>query len=66
MYHNLNPNCCPSSENKSEASGCCTPHFRHFISKTEIKEMLEKYREQLQKELAGVDERISELSRKEA
>jgi hypothetical protein len=32
----------------------------------EIKEMLTKYKEQLQKEIEGVDERISELSKKEA
>lgn len=66
MYHNLNPHCCSSAEISSEASCHCSPQARHFLSKKEVKEMLEKYREQLQKELAGVDERISELSKKEA
>jgi hypothetical protein len=66
MYHIVTPNCCSASEGKTDISGCCTPHFRHFPSSAELKEMLTKYKEQLQKEIEGVDERINELSKKEA
>jgi hypothetical protein len=45
---------------------CWTSHQRRFFPRSEIKEMLTKYKEQLQKEIEGVDERISELSKKEA
>jgi hypothetical protein len=66
MYqHIATPNCCSTEENCSEVSGCCLPHHRRFISKAELKEMLEKYKEQLRKEIEGVDERISKLSKKE-
>ena len=42
--------------------GCgCGPSFRRFFSSKEEKEGLENYREQLKKELAGVEERIKEL-----
>jgi len=34
---------------------------RHFISKTEKIEHLEKYKDQLQKELAGLEEYIAEM-----
>jgi hypothetical protein len=37
---------------------------RHFISSKEEGEKLEKYKEQLEKEIAGVDERIAELKKK--
>ena len=65
MYHVATPNCCSTEEACSEASGFCMPHHRRFISKAELKEMLEKYKEQLQKEIEGVNERISKLSKKE-
>jgi hypothetical protein len=44
-------------------STCCTPHFfvRRFISSKERLERLESYREQLEKEIAGIEERIQEL-----
>lgn len=46
--------------------GCCdvVPQFRHFFSSKEEKECLESYRDQLEKELAGVEERIKELEKK--
>lgn len=42
--------------------GCgCGSFFRRFISRKEEQEMLEGYRDQLKKELEGVEERIREL-----
>ena len=41
--------------------GCgCGPGFRRFFSAQEKRECLEKYRDQLKKELAGVEECIKE------
>lgn len=48
-------NCCGPCE-----CGCCPP-FRRFYSSEEKKERLENYRDELKKELAGVEERISGL-----
>jgi hypothetical protein len=49
-------------------SGCCccgpVTFFRRFISSQEEAERLEEYREQLKKEISGVEERIEELKRK--
>ncbi len=45
-------------------SGCCTPHGRQFMTKKEKKEMLEQYKEQLEKELEGVSEKIDEMEKK--
>jgi hypothetical protein len=39
----------------------CTPPLRRYYSSEEERERLESYREQLKKELAGVEERIGEL-----
>ena len=48
-----------------EVHGCeCNPSFRQFISKKEKKEYLEKYRDQLKKEIEGVEESIKELEKK--
>jgi len=45
--------------------GCgCGGSFRRFFSAKEEQECLEGYRDQLQKELAGVKERIQELQGK--
>lgn len=45
--------------------GCgCGPSFRRFISSEEERECLKTYRDQLKKELAGVEERIKELKAK--
>jgi hypothetical protein len=35
---------------------------RHFITPAEEKEMLEKYKESLKNELAGLEERLKELN----
>jgi hypothetical protein len=43
---------------------CCGPSFRHFKTAKEQREMLEEYREELEKELEGVKERIQELTKK--
>jgi hypothetical protein len=46
----------------SMSEGCdCHPSLRHFMSSDERQRMLEHYKEQLEKELAGVTERIDEL-----
>ncbi len=48
--------------------GCCScgcaGSFRRFYSSQEELECLEAYRDELVKELAGVDERLSELKGK--
>ncbi len=45
--------------------GCgCGSSFRRFFSSKEEKECLETHRDQLKKELAGVEERIKELKGK--
>jgi hypothetical protein len=36
---------------------------RHFVSSKEEAERLEQYREQLEKEIAGIDERIDDLKK---
>ena len=45
--------------------GCgCGTSFRHFMSAKEEQERLEEYKEQLKKEIAGVEECIQELTSK--
>ncbi len=45
--------------------GCsCGPTFRHFMSKEEKKGNLEAYRDQLKKEISGLDECIQDLEKK--
>lgn len=46
--------------------GCCCsgPSFRRFFSTKEEEERLEDYRDQLKKELAGLEERLKELKEK--
>jgi glutathione S-transferase len=46
--------------------GCCGcgPSFRRFFSSKEEKEWLENYRDQLKKELAGLEERLKERKEK--
>ena len=45
--------------------GCgCGTGFRRFFSTQEKRECLENYRDQLKKELTGVEERISEWESK--
>jgi hypothetical protein len=48
--------------NNKLASDCCCIHPRHFMTSAEKQKMLEQYRDELEKELAGVKERIDELS----
>ena len=44
---------------QTHGCGCeCTMFPRHFISSKEKKEMLENYKDQLQKELQGIEECI--------
>jgi hypothetical protein len=50
-----------------QLGGCgpgCGPFPRSYFSSKEVKEMLEEYRSQLEKELAGVEERIKDLKSK--
>jgi hypothetical protein len=44
--------------------GYCGCRFRQFLSSKEEVELLEGYKEQLQREIAGVDGRIKELGEK--
>lgn len=45
--------------------GCgCGPFFRRFLSAKEEEERLEEYRDQLKKELEGVEEHIKEHKRR--
>ena len=60
--------CQPSgSQGMLGACGCncgccgCGTFFRRFISAKEEQERLEEYRDQLKKEIVGVEERIQEL-----
>jgi hypothetical protein len=51
----------------SRASGCCCGpgHIvRRFVSSKEEAERLEQYKEQIEKEIAGIDERIDDLKKK--
>ncbi len=42
---------------------CCGGHLsRHFITKQERREALERYKEQLQKELTGVEEHLQAMT----
>lgn len=42
--------------------GCgCGPGFRRFFSTQEERDCLESYKDQLEKELAGIEERIKQL-----
>ena len=54
--------CQPAMAHRSTGlTGCgcgCGPGFRRFVSPQEEREWLESYRDQLNKELGGVDDRI--------
>jgi len=43
----------------------CGCRFRQFLSPEEEVELLEGYRDQLRKEIVGVEKRINELKKKE-
>ena len=57
--------CCETTHHGAPAmhhaslSCCCFP--RHFVSKEEHREHLEKYREQLKKELNGVEQALDKM-----
>ncbi|MBE0635523.1 hypothetical protein IH601_05965 [Candidatus Bipolaricaulota bacterium] len=69
--------CCggEASAHRIVASSCCDGHegaqaiaahqccgfSRHYITKAERKEALEQYRDQLQKELTGVEEHLQDM-----
>ena len=57
--------CCggESGTHKVVASHCCCSGLsRNFITKAERKEALEQYKDQLQKELTGVEEHLQDLN----
>ena len=61
------PEMSPRSSELAECTGgCCRygPGFRRFFSSKEEKERLENYRDQLKKELVGVEESIKGLKGK--
>ena len=59
---------CCAPRGTGRTAGICTCGCggfpRRFISASEEKKMLESYKEQLQKEIAGVEERITALQGK--
>ena len=59
--HAIHGCCCgEESGHKAVASHCCGPS-RRFATKEERRERLEKYKDQLKKELTGVEEHLQEL-----
>jgi hypothetical protein len=63
-----NKNYCESGRREHMASCDChgtdSGFQRRFVSKAEVKEKLEKYKEDLKKELTAVEEQIKQLSSK--
>jgi hypothetical protein len=62
----LESGCCNGHEAyrllRGHASASCCGLPRHFVSKSERVEALESYRDQLRRELEGVEERLQDLS----
>jgi len=58
--------CHPSYHHRRYEMCGCGPFSRHFMSMNEEQKMLEDYKQQLEKELAGVKERIQELKNKQS
>jgi hypothetical protein len=61
--------CCdPKNAKVSTFSDCCCcrpgPLVRHFVSSGEEAENLERYKQQLEKEIAGIEERIGDLKKR--
>lgn len=55
--------CCSSEASTHKVvSGCCCGPSRRFITKEERRETLEKYKDQLKKELTGVEEHLQDLA----
>ena len=52
-----------SSHMGTGTCGCCGcgPSGRRFLSSKEVVERLENYKDQITKELAGIEERLNEL-----
>lgn len=48
---------------RCEPYACCwySPRHRYFLSKEEEIEMLEKYKEELEKEIRGVEQKLQEM-----
>ena len=60
--------CCePKAVKTSSDSGCCCCEpglaVRRFVSSKEEAEKLESYKDQLEREIAGIDERIEEIKK---
>ena len=58
--------CHPRFQHRIFASCGCGPFFRQFMSMDEERRILEEYKEQLEKELAGLKERIQELKSRQS
>jgi len=43
--------------------GCCTPHGHHHPNPEEEKEMLERYKRDLEDEISRVEARITKISK---
>ena len=59
--------CCECEPRKPKGCTCgcgCGPSFRRFYSSEEEREQLESYKDELKKELAGVEELLTELKAK--
>ncbi len=54
--------CCGTGEGRGYTVSCCGPS-RGFLTTKEKIEMLEEYRQTLEKEAQGVSERIKELKK---
>ncbi|MBU1050381.1 hypothetical protein KKG90_10205 [Candidatus Bipolaricaulota bacterium] len=56
--------CCGGEANVHKVAAshcCCHGPSRHFITKAERREALEQYKDQLQKELTGVEEHLQDM-----
>jgi len=63
VKHIVHACCCgtePAMPLHADSSSCCRVP-RHFVTQAERREALEAYRAQLEKELAGLEERLSGL-----
>jgi hypothetical protein len=61
--------CCEPEDAKTSSPTCCcccetSRPTRRFVSSKEEAERLERYKEELEREIAGVNERIDDLKKK--
>ena len=56
--------CAGDSKLAGHAGGCCMTFHRNFRSSKEEQELLNKYSDQLKKEIEGVEEHIERLKNK--